>query len=264
MTVLYESGLAGAFMYMWGYQDALHNVPVAPGLLLNSQNTLDNLIGDLFGAISAGEDSTRRWFLAELKQDHAGFHDEVHGTKAKPHRTALYTHLRADKFCRDLARFGHFAVWYEEPQDVLIAPYAHAVGPGAMALPGQGFHELNHASFTSGFDVFYKNLHEPDLTRFYMNELLYGPGLGLPIEGMQAYLQCILQFCVPLPTTPALAAAAAAELIFGYVDRGGGAVLAKGTFEGLLASCAAFAATVTAPASPTAQGHSEDPDQPKS
>ena len=161
MTIIYESGAAGAFMYMWGYHDAQHNVTVPPGLLLNNQNPLDMLLGDLFGAVTpkaavpAGVapavppvQPQRRWFIAELKQDRDGFYNEVHSSKAKSHRSGLYAHLRADQVCRNLSRTGHFAIWHQI-EGIVITPYAHTVGPGPAGgpWPGPGVHELDANNF---------------------------------------------------------------------------------------------------------------------
>lgn len=248
MTFLFESAIAGAFMYSWGYQDAMRGVLVPPGLLINPQNTLDQLIGDLFGSVTPsvpGElpaSTERRWFIAELKQDEKGFHTEVHTGAAKPARAALYAHLRSDDECRNLARFGHFAVWLED-DEIVAAPYAHTVGPGSYQGSGPFAHELDNHSFKAKFKPFYDALCEPDMHRFWGNKLNYGAGLGLPQEGMQEYLKCMLQFSVPPQAHSDMVEQAATQLLFGHAAPGG-AVISVGTFEGLLASCAKFMATV--------------------
>lgn len=245
MSMQYESSQVGAFMYMWGFSDARSGIVKPSGLLANSQNKLDHLIGDLLGAINVSESLERRWFLAEFKRDRKGFYEEVHLKKAKPHRQALYRHLRCDDGCRDLARFGHFAVWGNINDQLVIEPYAHAVGPGPAGGPGPGLHPLDYASMKAEFEPFYKNLHDPLMDRFVSNEDLYGAGLGLPTSGMQKYLRCMLQFAIPLPTSPSIIAKSAQHLLFGYTQSSGSSELVLTSYEGIWDSCNRFT-TMTA------------------
>lgn len=250
MSKLFESAQVGSFMYMWGYADAVDNRPHSPGLLVNSQNVLDHLVGDLFGAVNPSRDEAkteRRWFLAEFKRERNGFYQEVHYKNAKPHRRALYSHLREDFKCRQLARFGHFAIWGDDENELIIEPYAHAVRPGPAGGPGPGLHELDTASVQHPFMPFYRALHMAQMRRHYMDVNFYGQGLGLPCASMQKYLACMLQFCVPLPTSPTIINRAAQQLLFGFTEADASSGLALTSFEGLLSACARFAAKTQPP-----------------
>lgn len=215
---LYESTLVGAFNYLWGYHDATEGKPSSMAILSNAQNPLDKLLGDMIGHVDG------RYFLIEFKADKSGFFDEVHAKNSKVARTDLYEHLRNDSTCRNLARFGHFGVWSNGT--LRVAPYAHAVGPGEYAGP----HELNAASFEIDFDKFYAAINCPDKTVHWQRAGLYASGLGLPVNAMLEYLECILQQ-FPGVVEPSYEANA----IFGFCNPDGASVVAIPTsFEGLL------------------------------
>jgi hypothetical protein len=156
----------------------------------------------------------------------------------------LYQHLRSDVKCRNYARYGHFAIWGNDKDELVVEPYAHAVGPGPAGGPDTNWHELDFASFKSSFEDLYSNLHNPDMNLFSQNSELYGAGLGLPVASMQEYLKCILQYCIPLPTSPGIINNTAHQLLVGYTQANGPCALALASFEGLIVSCARFAAAV--------------------
>lgn len=218
--MLYESALVGAFNYLWGHRDASAGKPPSMSILSNAQNPLDHLLGDMIGKVEG------RYFLIEFKAAASGFFEEVHAKGAKPARSNLYQHLRADSNCRKLARLGHFGAW--STGALRIAPYAHAVGPGSYA--GPEYHELDHASFEGDFDQFYAHINCGDLTPFAQNTDLYANGLGLPANAMIEYIECILQ---QFPGV--IAPSEEAKAIFGFWSPVSTSIVAVPTsFEGLL------------------------------
>ncbi|MCR6475959.1 hypothetical protein NU688_07315 [Variovorax sp. ZS18.2.2] len=257
MTNMYESNLSGALMYMWGYRDARHEVHIPPGLLLNAQNALDNLVGDLLGAvlpqvtapqanasINAKSPHQRRWFIAELKLSRGGFHEEVFSASAKAHRVALSKHLHASKLSSRLSRVAHFAIW-QESCAIAWAPYVNTIVRKPPNGPPPPRDELDYPVSAAGFDEFYSGLNNSDTTLWEQNKLFSQEGIGLPIEGMRQYLACILQCCFAPPITSSMAAQASDELLFGYVSAGGGARLTKCSLQSLLVACASFGKTVS-------------------
>lgn len=181
--MLYESALVGVFHYQWGYHDAMADKAPAAEILSNQQSPLDSLLGDVIGRVEG------RYFLIEFKRGVEGFHNEVHSSRAKPARTALYAHLRNDQPCRALSSAGHFAAWSNGA--LRLAPYAHTIGPGALAT--SQFHELDHRRPDTDFGLFYELINTTDLSPFSQNDALFGKGLGLPANGMLEYRQCMLQ-----------------------------------------------------------------------
>lgn len=266
MSTLHESNLVGSFMYLWGYRDARAGKTEPPGLLVQAQNTLDHIVGDLFGATGATDFGHRRCFIIEFKRDLNGFSKEVRGSKAKAHRTALYQHLRNDSSCRKLAKFGHFGA-YADGNDLVLVEYANAVGPDLETLKRESpphRYDLDYPSPAFKFDLLYKELNEtlveplhphskdPKNSLFYTegDPHLYRKGLGLSVPSMQAYLRCMVQFCLKegVQATEQSVKSAAHELIFGVSGKKS-TLLAMGSFEGLLKACARYKMTVSPPAS---------------
>ncbi|MDL5039399.1 hypothetical protein QRD40_24010 [Comamonas sp. Y6] len=73
------------------------------GLVGNSQNPLDHLVGDVLGRTSMG-----RYFIIEFKRQAIGFLEEVDLQIGKPDRAALLCHLQFDDDCQTLSSKGHF------------------------------------------------------------------------------------------------------------------------------------------------------------
>jgi len=71
MVDLYESAIAGAFMYRFGFFDGEKGLG-GVNLLLNAQNPLDEMLGDLIGEVEGNSQEASRYFLVEFKRDLLG------------------------------------------------------------------------------------------------------------------------------------------------------------------------------------------------
>ena len=188
----YESQLVGLFMQLWGRREGSDSEPAT--ILTNAQNPFDSWFGDICGAVR------HRYFLIEFKQTRAGFLDEVKPGSAKPHRTALYQHLRTDEVCRKIARFGHFAAYQSDSNLLAFEPYAHSIAPRRLkaeliddslssAVPT---FELDYTAWTHNFGKFYDALNECDLTLYHESSpWLFRNGLGIPEADLEDYVLCM-------------------------------------------------------------------------
>lgn len=197
MTDLYESAIAGDFMYGFGYLDALEGFHADANLILNAQNTLDTLIGDLFGEVLAP--SGARYFLIEFKQKLvgvAGFGSEW----SKASKRSLLWHLLYDYDCLELSVVGHFGVWLSRNL-LRAAPYICAVN-GAHGKGGRWG------------------------TAWQLRRDLRAGILGLTSPEMADYLACMFAH-------HAAPQAQATALAFGKASAGGAVTIAMGTFSSL-------------------------------
>lgn len=195
----YESQLLGLFMQLWGRTEGRNSE--AATLLTNAQNPFDNWFGDVCGVVR------HRYFLIEFKRTRSGFLEEVKIGSAKPHRTALYKHLRNDEVCRKIARFGHFAAYQEDAGLLAFEPYAHSVAPRLPAkelikdvlLSSVSSFELDYPAWTLNFGKFYDALHERDLSLHHQSPpWLFRNGLGIPEADLEHYVLCMyshLEYC---------------------------------------------------------------------
>ncbi len=192
-TENYESHLVGLFMQMWGRREGMGTEPAS--LLNNAQNPFDHLLGDICGEVRS------RYFLMEFKESRKGFYEEVKPNSAKPHRTALYAHLKSDLRCRRIARFGHFAGYLsDETNELAFEPYAHSIATikakeevtsACLQLDYQ-WEELEYRSWTMNFNALYDSLHTPDLTLFGQSSpWLFASGLGVPEADLEEYVKCM-------------------------------------------------------------------------
>jgi hypothetical protein len=190
---MYESHYTHHFFRLWGAKEGAKGLTPDTVLLGNSQNDFDAKFGDLAGK------SGLRYFLVEFKADRAGIAQEA-GIKGKPHRHALYQHLRNDSDCEQLASVGHFAGY---PKDGLLAfePYGHAVAPrqtpgnivNNVILKNDPSHALDYARDPIPFETFYDLLNTTDDTLSTLIPGFYSEGIGLPLEKFEEYINCMYQ-----------------------------------------------------------------------
>lgn len=192
-TENYESQLVGLFMQMWGRHEGRGTEPAS--LLNNAQNPFDHLFGDICGEVRF------RYFLMEFKASRSGFAEEVKPNSVKPHRTALYAHLKTDRKCRKIARFGHFAGYLSAETDALaFEPYANSIATitiagevaSACLEPHYQWDELDYRSWTINFNRLYDLLNTSDLTLFGQSSpWLFASGLGVPEADLEEYVKCM-------------------------------------------------------------------------
>jgi len=191
----YESHLVGLFMQLWGRKEGQELEPAT--ILNNAQNPFDNWFGDITGEVRF------RYFLIEFKTTREGFVKEVEAGSAKPHRTALYAHLREDEDCRKISKYGHFAA-YEgtAPRLLVFEPYAHSAAALQSAssiataiLKSTGLrHEMDYRSWSMDFASFFDELHEESLDLHNSNSpWLFSKGLGVPEADLEQYVRCMYQ-----------------------------------------------------------------------
>ena len=191
----YESQVVFEFARLWGRHEikfwASNDAPAR--LLGNAQNDFDSLLADVAG--NAGT----RFFLIEFKRERKGFRQEAIAKSGKPHRQALYQHLRADQKCRQFARAGHFGAYVNEDGSFVFEPYAHAIAESASreaivrkALDTE-WHKLDYQSFNISFEDFFGGVSCISDERFGENAMLFKEGLGLPEESFEQYVRCMYQ-----------------------------------------------------------------------
>jgi len=190
---MYESHYTHHFFRLWGAREGALSLTPETVLLGNSQNDFDAKFGDLAGKAGL------RYFLVEFKADRAGIAQEV-GSQGKPHRRALYQHLREDSDCQQLASVGHFAGY---PEDGLLAfePYGHAVASrqtrpdivNNVLLKNDPWHALDYARDPIPFDTFYDLLNTTDATLSTLAPGFYSEGIGLPLAKFEEYIHCMYQ-----------------------------------------------------------------------
>ena len=200
----YESHLVGRFMQAWGRLEGNGSEPAA--ILNNSQNPFDSWFGDICGEVQF------RYFLIEFKKTREGFLEEVKFGSKKPHRTALYEHLKTDADCRKIARFGHFAAYAHTGSDLLaFEPYAHSAASvrTVSQLVDDGLNssgsssELDYRAWTLDFRRFYDALHEKDLSLHHNDApWLYSKGLGVPVADLEQYVSCMYSHLIYDDPTP--------------------------------------------------------------
>lgn len=190
---MYESHYTHHFFRLWGAREGAKGITPETVLLGNSQNDFDAKFGDLAGQVGL------RYFLVEFKTDRAGIAQET-GITGKPHRHALYQHLRTDSDCQLLASVGHFAGY---PENGLLAfePYGHAVAQrqsrkdivDGVMLDNKPWHALDYARTPLSFDGFYDALNDTDMTLSVTPSGFFSNGLGLPLEKFEEYIACMYQ-----------------------------------------------------------------------
>lgn len=199
---MYESNFVFHFARLWGYEEGRAGRGFEARLIGNSQNRFDELIGDVAGQ------SGKRFFLIEFKRTRDGFLKEVEGSHLKPHRRALYEHLKVDATCRKFARFGHWGGYADSDGNLFFEPYAHAMVPidgraleahrkrlraeweaGVRHVP----HELDTRSSVICFNDFFGAATDRDIALWDQDKRLFGEGLGIPKETLQWYVECMYQ-----------------------------------------------------------------------
>ena len=190
---MYESHYTHHFFRLWGAREGADGLRPDTVLLGNSQNDFDAKLGDLAGKVGL------RSFLVDFKLERAGSAQAASVT-GKPHRHALYQHLRNDSSCQQMANVGHFAAY---PEDAVLAfePYAHAVAPrqsrkdivDGIMLQDRPWHALDYSRSPISFDAFYDLLNAQDDTPSQMHPDYYGDGIGLPRKKFEEYIACMYQ-----------------------------------------------------------------------
>jgi hypothetical protein len=188
-----ESQLVGLFMQLWGRRDVQSTEPAT--ILNNAQNQFDNWFGDICGEVRF------RYFFIEFKKTRAGFLAEIRAGSKKPHRTALYEHLRNDTDCRNIAWHGHFAAYADEGTGKLVfEPYAHSPAPvnskaeivGKEINSTLPWHGLDYRSWCLSFPKLYEALHDEDISLHNQTPpWLFNKGLGIPEADLEQYVQCM-------------------------------------------------------------------------
>lgn len=190
---MYESHYTHHFFRLWGAREGAQGINPDTVLLGNSQNDFDAKFGDLAGQAGL------RYFLVEFKTDRAGIAQEV-GVTGKPHRHALYQHLRNDSDCELLASVGHFA-GYAEDGLLAFEPYGHAVAPRqsrkdiveGVLLKNKPWHALDYARTPLTFDAFYNALNHADAGLSVTPPGFFSNGIGLPLAKFEEYIACMYQ-----------------------------------------------------------------------
>lgn len=250
---MYESTIAGAFLYTWGAHDQFRHRIGQNAVISNAQNPLDHLLGDL--VVRADDD---RWFIAELKQDKKGFEKEVWiatptpgaqpNPPPKPHRRMFLIDLGApyqsnQKIC--ISSRAHFAVWVNEC-DFQIAEYVCMAAPGLLSpnLPPphpnksrvQRLTIPSPGNFLRGtvlqFSDFYDDITLHNSTRHPLCKAIFSHGLGVPFDTMLKYIERLVKY-----EKKSTDAAIDATYILGCVSTTGPASfkpVCGSSFEGLL------------------------------
>ncbi|MCC7597912.1 hypothetical protein IGS61_10465 [Janthinobacterium sp. FW305-129] len=190
---MYESHYTHHFFRLWGAREGAEGLAPDTVLLGNSQNDFDAKFGDLAGQVGL------RYFLVEFKTDRAGIAQEV-GITGKPHRHALYQHLRNDSNCELLASVGHFA-GYPENGLLVFEPYGHAVAQrqprkdivDGIMLNDKPWHALDYARKPLAFDAFYTLLNNIDGSLTTAPSGFFSNGIGLPLKKFEEYIECMYQ-----------------------------------------------------------------------
>lgn len=200
--MIYESHVAASFCYRWGRKDqkiVSHakykrytgkyrklKEGKKTALLLNPTNPIDKYIGDLFGRVDG-----LRFFLVEFKIDADGVGLEI---DKKPARLNLIQHLISDVECNRLSWHGHFAC-YPHNGELIVEPYAGAADAG-VAKVGLPFVPRPHGA--SAKCVEFNEFHDKVSCKVNVENTnfpgLFISGLGLTLDGIKKYLQCVLAY----------------------------------------------------------------------
>jgi hypothetical protein len=249
---MYESTIAGAFLYTWGAHDQFRERIGQNAVISNSQNPLDHLLGDM---VMRTDD---RWFIAELKQDEDGFKKEVwetttaagspSGIVPKPHRRDFLLDLGDPQYSFKAVHYSsraHFAVWVKS-NDFQIAEYAFKAAPGLRSPKHSPPHpnsvcikRLSTPSFynfirgtTLRFSDFYDEVTLKNPTRHPLCEGIFSHGLGVPYKTIEKYIELLVKH-----EQNSTNAALDASIILGHVSASGSAPfqpICGSSFEGLL------------------------------
>lgn len=235
---LYESEVSGMFMYLWGFYDASKKM-ATPGLLQQSQNRLDHLIGDLFGQVPATVDVTR-WFLAEFKTDKGSFPEEV---RTKRHRLELLDELYNVASPADFraSKHSHLAIWLNQEGEIRWSFYP----PTATAAP-------NPASWS--FQELYRGMHETDGSLDSSGKL-YVRGSGVPKTTMCEHLERMMNAKASSKGMAVNGAAEADYLMLGKVTPGYAPQIVTTKFADLVDRCITVRGLQRAASAPSKVGN---------
>jgi hypothetical protein len=196
-------------------------------LLLQSQNKLDHLLGDLFGTVQSGD--VTRWFAAEFKRDAASFPDELRTKKNRRELVDALYNVAADDDFR-ASKHAHLAVWLNDLGEVRWSFYV----PTAAGTPSPG-------SWT--FEDLYRGLHRTNAALDGSGKL-YLKGAGVPRSTMREHLERMMQAESAAKGSQTNTASEADYLMFGVVAPGFVPQLVSVRFANLIARCNAIKSIV--------------------
>ncbi|MCU1218617.1 hypothetical protein ACNJRW_04165 [Stenotrophomonas maltophilia] len=177
---MYESTLAGAFFYLWGAHDYQQRRVGRNAIVLNAQNPLDNLLGDLVGKTDSG-----RWFIAELKRLESGFPQEL---IAKPHRANFLNWLASSTIDSQVSSRAHFAVWAHN-NDFRVSEYAATADPALFAPTPTNLMR----AVAIGFRDFYDEVNIRTRSKHPVCSQILSHGLGVPGPAMVNYIMNLIR-----------------------------------------------------------------------